>query len=254
MFFSAPTPRQRRGVSPLSRAIPPTPIRAVCFDLDGVLIDTMPLHARAWQEALKPLGLRVSRREVYRWEGESGTVTARTLLSRRAGAAPSDRAIRALLSDKERRFSRVARGIRVNRTLALLLGDLRHRGIRVGLVTGTSSKEVRRVVPRRVLARCDVIVTGDRVRRGKPHPDPYRIAFRRLRVPPATTAVVENAPYGIRSARRARAGIVIALASSLPRRFLREADVIVPSVPQLATLVKQLTSDQPGGKRKRRRG
>ena len=42
---------------------------------------TMPLHAKAWQEALAPMGLRVSRRTIYEWEGESGTVTAR-----RAGA------------------------------------------------------------------------------------------------------------------------------------------------------------------------
>lgn len=214
---------------------------AVCFDLDGVLIDTMPLHAQAWQGALKPLGLRVSRRLIYEWEGEPGTVTARTLLGR-AGTPPSEEAIAALLHDKERRFQRLAHRARVTPQLDALLERLSQRGIRLGLVTGTSSQEVRRAVPPRILSTFHTVVTGDRVRRGKPHPEPYRRALRRLRARPSQAIVVENAPYGIRSARRARVGLVVALASSLPPSFLREAHRVVPSAKRLCTLLKQLTS------------
>ncbi len=221
------------------RHTPASPL-AICFDLDGVLIDTMPLHAKAWQETLKGLGVHVSRRDIYLWEGEQGTVTARTLLARR-GSAPSKQAVHTLLKGKERRFSRLARGIKVNRRLATLLGHLVRRGVRLGLVTGTSRHEVQRVVPKRVLNCFDVIVTGDRVPRGKPHPDPYRVALRRLRVSPQRTVVVENAPYGIQSARRAGVKLVIALASSLPRRYLHEAHLVVGSVTQLAALLDALS-------------
>ena len=220
---------------------PPT---AICFDLDGVLIATMPLHARAWQEALRPLGLRVSRRAIYEWEGESGIVTARKLLSQR-GPAPSQDAAKALLREKERRFQQLARRVRVQPALAALLGRLSRRGIRLGLVTGTSARELRRVVAPATLAAFHAIVTGDRVRRGKPHPEPYRLALRRLRVSPRRALVIENAPYGIRSARRAGVGLVIALASSLPPRFLREAHRVVRSVRTLCALIEQLTTQRP---------
>jgi len=83
---------------------------------------------------------------------------------------------------------------------------------------------------------------GDRVRRGKPHPEPYRRAFQRLGVKPAQAVVVENAPYGIRAARRAHAGLVIALASSLPNTFLREAHIVVSSIPQLCKLLDRLVA------------
>ena len=214
--------------------------RAVCFDLDGVLIDTMPLHAKAWEEALRPLGMRVSRRVIYEREGEPGVVTARALfLDQRRPL--SRRALTAALRDKERRFNRLARRINVQPRLLTLLRRLSRRGVRLGLVTGTSSREVRRVVPKRTLRLFDAVVTGDRVRHGKPHPEPYRSAFRTLRVPPNRTVVVENAPYGIRAGQRARAALVIALASSLPRRYLREADAIVTSVQHLCALLERLT-------------
>ena len=199
----------------------------------------MPLHAQAWQEALRPLGLRISKRMIYEWEGESGIVTAATVLSR-AGTPPSRRAVAALLDAKERRFQRLARRVRVHPRLAALLADLSARKLPLALVTGTSAREVRRVVPSAIRAHFAVLVTGDQVRRGKPHPEPYRTALRKLQVPPHRAVVVENAPYGIRSARGAKAGRVVALASSLPPRFLREADVIVSSVPQLCACLKRL--------------
>ena len=206
---------------------------AVCFDLDGVLIDSMPRHAQAWQEALRPHGITVRPQEIYEWEGEPGAVSARALIVRHLGIRPRPSAVRALLREKERRFRVLARGIQVAPALVRLLRQLKHAGLRLGLVTGTSSREVARAVPARVLRLFDAVVTGDRVRHGKPHPEPYRLAFRRLGVPPRRGMVIENAPYGIRSGQRAGSGLVIALASSLPKKRLQEADVVVASVSQL---------------------
>ena len=199
----------------------------------------MPLHARAWQEAARRIGLRISTRAIYEWEGEPGAVTAATLLSR-AGRPASARVIAGLLDDKERRFQRLARRVAVHPQLEALIADWSARGLPLALVTGTSAREVRRVVPRGLRARFAAVVTGNQVRHGKPHPEPYRTALRNLRVLPRRAIVVENAPYGIRSARGAKAGLVVALASSLPPRFLREADVVVSSVPQLCVRLNTL--------------
>lgn len=204
----------RPSIPEKSRAV------AVCFDLDGVLVDTMPLHAAAWRQAARAAGLPLRAGDIYRWEGEPGTVTARRLARRRPALAA------ALLADKERRLAGLARRVRVLPAWARVLQHLHASRVPLALVTGTSRREVLRIMPVGTRRRFRVIVTGDRVRHGKPHPEPYRMACRRLRVSPARAVVVENAPYGIRSAKRAGAGWVIAVASSLPAQFLREADEI----------------------------
>lgn len=226
-----------------------TPIRAVCFDLDGVLIDTMPLHATAWQRAAARIGCRVTRREIYLWEGEPGLVTARRLLGRRTHNAspillhPSARAV---LLDKERRFKQLAGAVPVHPQLRRLIASLARRGMRLGLVTGTSSDELVRILPRAFLKQFRVIVTGDRVSHGKPHPEPYRKAMRQLCASPPCTIIVENAPNGIRSAQRAGAGLIIAMASSLPKRYLTGADAVVSNHRELSELLHRLTGSQTG--------
>ncbi len=255
----------------------------VCFDLDGVLIRTMPLHATAWLDVASRWNLPVSRREIYTWEGEPGAVTARRLLERgpvcprtlcfaprnrraisgtqsrtcfachgakrssggagRQGRPVFASAVTQLLREKEARFTALARSVRVHAPWAALLKTLARRKIPMALVTGTSRAEVQRVVPGAILARFDVIVTGDSVRHGKPHSEPYRTACRRLRIAPSRAVVIENAPYGIQSARRARIGCILALTSSLPPAYLRQADVIVHSGRQLRAALNRLFAD-----------
>ncbi|MCI0563595.1 MAG: HAD family phosphatase [Nitrososphaera sp.] len=207
---------------------------AVCFDMDGVVLDTMPLHALAWQQALASYGLRVSRRSIYEWEGEPGEVTARRLLAQGNRASSL---IEELLRDKERRFKQLARYVKPHPRIQTLLDLLSQEGMGLSLVTGTSWSEVRRIVSATTLKKFDVLVTGDRVRRGKPHPEPYLTALCRLRVPAKRAIVVENAPNGIHSARRAGVGLVIALASSLPPSYLKEAHIVVTSVTRLCRLL-----------------
>lgn len=207
--------------------------QAICFDLDGVLIHTMPLHAQAWQEALQRFGRRVLRRWIYEREGEPGFRTVQALLN-----GQPIQAIRTLLEEKERRFSRLAHRIRVEPSLGHLLKRLVRDHIPLGLVTGTSWKEVQRVLPERVLKQFDAIVTGDQVRHGKPHPEPYVRAFTQLGVSPQHIIVVENAPYGIRSAKRAHAGLIVALASSLPSHYLHGAHLVTHSSKRLCSVLK----------------
>lgn len=198
----------------------------------------MPLHALAWGRALRSVGLRASRREIYLWEGEPGAMTARKLF-KRAGRMPQRDQVAALLEEKERLFQQLGRHLSPDPVLAALVRRLHRRHVPLALVTGTSMREVLRVVPSALRASFDVLITGDRVRHGKPHPEPYQAACRQLGVDPAHALVVENAPFGIRSARAAGAGCVVALSSSLPRRYLAGAHVVTSSTTRLAHLVEQ---------------
>lgn len=213
--------------------------------MDGVLVDTMKLHAKAWQEAAAKEGLRLRRLEVYEWEGEPGVVTAKRLLKREGRAAAAS-TIKDLLKRKEGNFRSLAHHIRVEDRLIRLLSQLRKKHVPLALVTGTSIRELRIFLAPKILRHFSVLITADHVEHGKPHPEPYRKAFKKLGIASSKILVVENAPYGIRSARRAKAGCIVALASSLPRRFLKEADCIVTTVNRLCQIVERLTSPSLG--------
>lgn len=213
---------------------------ALLFDLDGVLINSMRYHTQAWQLAVRTcVGGRVSRAEIYRREGEPGFVTAHDLL-RAQGCPQTIHAVRMLLRAKEERFMALRDRVRLYPAAHRLLTVVEKSGLPLGLVTGTSRSEVVRIVPAKVRQQFAVVVTGDQVRCGKPHPAPYVVACKRLHQRPHNVLVVENAPFGIASARAARIGWIIAVATSLSADQLHGADVIVPSLASLCVYLRRL--------------
>jgi len=208
--------------------------QALLFDMDGVITDSMPHHCEAWQRIFERYGILVSQEEILRREGERGRVTLETILSEQGRELSQDE-IRKALEDKEEIFRSLA-----SPTLfpgaERLVRTIRERGKKLALVTGTSGREARGNLPADLLGCFDVLVSGDMVTAGKPHPEPYRMALHRLGVSPDESLVIENAPYGIESAKRA--GLrCIAVTTSLPAEYLRDADKIVRDLEELRELL-----------------
>ena len=206
--------------------------KGVLFDMDGVLVDSMPFHRIAWQKVFLSLGIHVSREEIYKREGEQGSVSVRELLAG-AGREVSDADLALILAEKERIFQEVSNP-RMFPGAVEILRDLKSLGLRLGLITGTSFKEASGLMPADVMALFDIVVTGDRVTRGKPDPEPYLKAVDETGLRTSDFVVVENAPYGIASAKGA--GLYcIALMTSLPAEYLSGADLVLRSIDELRT-------------------
>ena len=85
-----------------------------------------------------------------------------------------------------------------------LIQELKRRHVKLAVVTGTASvtyESLSKIDP--LFSWFDVIITGDRIALGKPHPDPYLAAIEKLGIASQYCVVIENAPLGIRSARAA---------------------------------------------------
>ena len=206
--------------------------RAVILDMDGVVLDSMPAHLHSWQRALAPLGIRLTAAELYPLEGMPTEPTAQRLTELFLGQACSDEEAQRLAEAKRTCFVEEFEPAFIP-GIVPVLHDLRGRGQRLALVTGSAAVVVEQVLaPLGILDLFEVVVTGNQVTRGKPDPEPYQLAAARLGLTPGECLVVENAPLGIQAARAAGMGCV-ALETSLPAEQLGGADQVFADVKAL---------------------
>ena len=209
--------------------------KAVIFDMDGVIIDSMPYHFLAWYEALRYYGVRVSCFDVYTKEGENWEKTLKDLLMK-AGIAPKKRLLNEIFLRRQKIFKSYFKRF-IFRGIEDFLACLKKQGYILGLVTGSPKQEVNRILPLRILSLFDAIVSGNQVKRGKPHPEPYLMCAKLMHLKPAQCLVIENAPFGIESAKKAGM-FCIALTTSLPREYLRKADFIVDNLQDISYIIE----------------
>ncbi|MBM3244868.1 MAG: HAD family phosphatase [Candidatus Omnitrophica bacterium] len=203
---------------------------SVIFDMDGVITNTMPYHFDAWFAVFKSAGIKVDCLEIYRREGQDGLTTVREIFSQNRRKISLKEA-KAFLSNKEQLFKKIVK-IKFVKGSRPFIRSLKAHKFKLGLVTGTSRHEAEKILPSGLLKLFDVIVTGDEVKNGKPYPEPFLKALKKLKITQKDALVIENAPFGIQSAKKAGL-FCAALETSLPRKYLSGADLIFKSFVEL---------------------
>lgn len=206
-------------------------VKAVIFDMDGVLLDSMKFHVRAWQDVFKRYGLDIPALEVYNREGESWRKSASDFLIM-AGLNPAPDLVEQVFAKREQIFKKIFKP-EVFADAIPLLNLLKQKKLKLGLVTATLKKNVVNMLPENIINFFDALVCGGETKNGKPHPEPYLKALEKLRVSAKEAIVIENAVYGIQSAKNA--GIrCIGLTTSVPKEYLSKADYIMGSLCEIS--------------------
>ncbi len=202
------------------------------FDLDGVLINSEPLHCRAFQDILVPYGVKVAVDEYY---AKYLVYSDREVLER---LLPDLRALHEAVAAKERRYWELLEaGVPAFRDGLALLAKT--DSWRVGLATGSIRREAELALHALgIRERFGAVVAREDCGKGKPHPEPYLRAADALGLSPLRCVVVEDAPGGVRAAKAAGMACV-AVTHSCPRERLAEADLVVDDlgVVELASLL-----------------
>jgi HAD superfamily hydrolase (TIGR01509 family) len=216
-------------------------IAAIVFDFDGVLVDSEPLHLRAYQEVLEPLGLSLPREKYYAsYLGYDDAGVFRTVAEDRKRTFDG-RQLDALIEEKSRVFDELLGG-----------GDIMYPGAvecvtrlaaewPLGIASGAARQEIEAALGGRQLDRhFKFIVAAGETRAGKPAPDPYARAAELHGVAPETCVAIEDSRWGIGSAKAA--GLwCIGITHTYPVAELFEADAIVTSLNELTPqLIKGL--------------
>lgn len=217
--------------------------RAVFFDMDGVLYDSMPHHEVAWLESTRMAGLTMTAHDVYMVEGQTGRNTIDQLIKRTHNRPATEEEMHSIYQHKTELFNQLNEG-RIIPGVDLILNAVAK--LKRIVVTGSSQAAlIDRIAVKfpNTFERHDMI-TGSDVRYGKPNPEPYLMAQERAGVRPHESIVIENAPRGVRAAHEAGSFTIAVNTGPLPDEVLwaEGADLVLPDMHTLLPIIKQLVT------------
>lgn len=208
----------------------------IFFDLDGVILDSMKYHAQAWILAFKEFGLTFREEEIYLHEGAIELETAKPLFLSKGINPTQEFFHKAFRLQKTIFKERFASLVKPYPEVPELLKDLKTQGHKLALVTSSSTEILEEVLPISLRSYFAVIISGDKIERRKPHPDPYLKAKEFFRVSEEKCLAVENSPAGILSAKGAKL-FCVALPTTLTPQYLSQADLVVKDHSDLKALL-----------------
>jgi len=182
-------------------------MHAVLFDLDGTLVDNMPFHFRAWRETAAELGVQLDDARIQReFAGKKNDEIIPALLQREV---PRDELTR-IADGKEAHYRAL-----VAEKIAFVCGareyiqKLRIRGIKTAIASA-APPENRKLVLDTLQAwkLFDAIVGGEECKRGKPFPDIFLLAAKRVGIAASDCLVYEDAVLGVQAAAAAGCRVI----------------------------------------------
>jgi len=183
-------------------------IKAVLFDMDGVLIDAREWHYEALNEVLRIFGYEITRSmHEDRFDGLS-TSKKLEMLTKEVGLP---RHIHGMINriKQDRTLRIAASNCFPNIAHQVLISKLKKQGFKVGVVTNSIRQTTEFMLTYAGLFELlDVVITNQDVDKPKPNPDGYQLAMQKLDVLPSETLIVEDSPYGIDAGKASGAKVV----------------------------------------------
>lgn len=211
--------------------------KAVLFDMDGVLYDSMRFHARAWREVTSRHHIIASDEDFYLHEGRTGASIINVLIQRTFSRVATEAEKVHLYEEKAALFNQYNDGEAMPGA-ADVLREVAKTGLQSLVVTGSGQKSLIDKL-NHTYPGCfssDKMVTAFDVKYGKPNPEPYLMGLQKAGVQAHEAIVIENAPLGVRAGVQAGIFTIAVNTGPLPDEVLLQegANLLYPSMSALA--------------------
>lgn len=212
-------------------------LKAVLFDMDGVLFDSMKNHTLAWYKAVTAVGIPCEREEFYHYEGATAKWTIDTLLRRAYGREATEEEVIQLYDLKSKYFNELPEAVVMPRA-RILVQQVKEAGLTPVLVTGSGQRSLLGRLEREFpgIFAPETMVTAFDVKRGKPDPEPYCKGLEKAGVASYEAMIVENAPLGVKAGVAAGIFTIAVNTGPIPDEQLLEAgaDLLFPDMQTFA--------------------
>lgn len=189
-------------------------MKGVIFDMDGVLVDSMPTHVRAWKSAFADIAsITVKDRDIYLLEGMRGIELIKKIFEHEG--VTDDSLAKAVHEGK----SKIFKSIRSSQPFEGVPEMIDTLACAKAVVSGSTQSDVEMIIEEDYgREKFSAIVTADDIKRGKPDPSAFLAALTKMGLRPSDAVVVENAPLGVQAAENAGIECFIVLNNTPLRR------------------------------------
>ena len=222
--------------------------KAVLFDMDGVLYDSMPNHAVAWHESMAKFGIDMTQEQAYATEGQRGIDTIKQMVMEQQGRRIYTKTAQKMYDEKTRIFHQMPEPPIMN-GIPALMAKLHSYGLSICVVTGSGQRPLVARLLRDFgeYLRPELIVTAYDVKHGKPHPEPYLMGLKKAgNLKPWEAIVVENAPLGVQAGVAADIFTICVNTGHLPIPIFKEkgANLVFEDMNKLCAAWEDITIDK----------
>jgi HAD superfamily hydrolase (TIGR01509 family) len=199
--------------------------QAAIFDVDGTLVDSVDLHARAWQEALAEFGHDVTFERVRSQIGKGSDQLIPAFLSEAEQKDHGDE----MADWRENRFrSRYLSLVRPFSAVPDLLRQIRETGLKIAVASSAKKSELEVYLDiARITDLIDIVTSSDDAKQSKPAPDIFHVALKKLAIDGALAVAIGDTPYDAEAAGRAHIPTIGVLCGGFTESELRQAGCVV---------------------------
>lgn len=197
--------------------------KAVLFDMDGVLYNSMPNHAYSWHHSMMKFGIEMSEADAYKYEGMRGVETIKKMCREQWGREITDEESQTMYDEKSRIFSTRPQA-EIMDSVIELQRKIKAAGMKIVVVTGSGQHSLleKLITDFEGLVTKELLVSSFDVKHGKPNPEPYLMGLKKAGVQPWEAIVVENAPLGVRAGVAANIFTIAVNTGPLPNKMLED--------------------------------
>jgi len=212
--------------------------KTILWDMDGVIVDSIPFHFAAWQETFTKRGINLTKEDFTKLFGTRNDFIIRNILGE---ACEKD--VETIAQQKETNFREKIKGnIKPFPGIVKLLNTVKKGNFRQALVSSAPEENIDLLIGELNLEGFfDCIVCGKEVSESKPSPQIFLLAAKKLEIEPKNCIVIEDSPLGVKAAKTAGMGC-LAVTNAHPKQELEEADKVVDSLEEvdLITLIQRV--------------
>lgn len=217
--------------------------KALLSDMDGVLYNSMPYHAKAWERAMRAEGIVCEAREFFAHEGRTGKGTINTYFCKHKGREATEEEVQRIYAAKSKFFVECGE-VSPMRGAQQAMQMIKEAGVTTVLVTGSGQRSLIDTINSHYpgIFTPQTMVTAYDVVKGKPDPEPYLQGLKKANVLPNEAVVLENAPLGTMAGRAAGIFTIAVNTGPLSEEELYDAgaDIVYPDVATFAREIKKI--------------